>query len=215
MRDCAWHDVPASTATSQSGGQARSPSCNFSPRPDTSAFPADGDASGPPSSNGAGSSPAAPQQPPQQQQPAAKRAGGGGAGAASSIAGAAAALLGLVGGLTLLACGGYLLRQPIKAFLEFFITAVEEWGIWGYVAYALVYAGLEVRALPGVAPGRRAGPRPLQGLGLGGGSAAHGLMLAALLAAGAAAMHKGGRVRTSCRRWPAGQAMGQTLGANL
>jgi len=51
----------------------------------------------------------------------------------------------MLGGLSLLAFGGYLLRRPLQAFLGFFMTAVDEWGVWGYVAYALVYAGLEVR----------------------------------------------------------------------
>jgi hypothetical protein len=38
---------------------------------------------------------------------------------------------------------------PTAAFLEFFITAVDEWGPWGYVAYAAVYTALEVLAVPG------------------------------------------------------------------
>lgn len=57
---------------------------------------------------------------------------------------AIAALVGGIGGIALLAAGGYILREPIKHFLNFFIGAVDEWGVWGYLAYALVYAGLEV-----------------------------------------------------------------------
>ncbi|KAI8466564.1 MAG: snare associated Golgi protein-domain-containing protein [Monoraphidium minutum] len=93
-------------------------------------------------------------QPPQQQPhappapppPTPQSSGGGGL--AGNVLGALAAAAGLLAGLSLLMFGGYLLREPIKAFLNFFITAVDEWGLWGYVAYALVYAGLEVLAMP-------------------------------------------------------------------
>ncbi|GBF88152.1 membrane protein [Raphidocelis subcapitata] len=96
------------------------------------AAPRDGDASS--SASASGSAAAAPP-------PAAKRGG---------AAGVAAALLGLLGGLTALAACGYLLREPIRHFLNFFITAVEEWGPWGYVVYILVYAGLEIFAVPAI-----------------------------------------------------------------
>lgn len=46
--------------------------------------------------------------------------------------------------------GGYLFRGQIKHFLDFFIQAVDDWGIWGYLAYAAVYAGLEVLAVPAI-----------------------------------------------------------------
>jgi hypothetical protein len=72
-----------------------------------------------------------------------KRSGGGGGG--SGVAGAVAAAAGMACGLAAIGCGGYVLREPIRVLLNFFISAVDEWGIWGYVAYALVYAGLEVR----------------------------------------------------------------------
>ncbi len=61
-----------------------------------------------------------------------------------------AATIGFVAGLGLLLAGGYVFQEPIKAFLQFFIDAVDEWGVWGYVAYAAVYTGLEVLAVPAV-----------------------------------------------------------------
>lgn len=64
---------------------------------------------------------------------------------AANIGGAIAAAFGMLAGLGLLACGGYLLREPLRHFLNFFIGAVDKWGPWGCVAYALVYTGLEVR----------------------------------------------------------------------
>uniref|UniRef100_A0A7S0X0V0 VTT domain-containing protein n=1 Tax=Chlamydomonas leiostraca TaxID=1034604 RepID=A0A7S0X0V0_9CHLO len=64
-------------------------------------------------------------------------------------AGAAAGLLSVLGVAFLLG-GGYLLKDQIKAFLDFFISAVEEWGPWGSVAYAAVYILLEVLALPAI-----------------------------------------------------------------
>jgi hypothetical protein len=60
------------------------------------------------------------------------------------------ALGALLGGILLLAGGGYLLRDQIQSFLEFFIGAVEDWGSWGYVAYALTYTALEVLAVPAI-----------------------------------------------------------------
>lgn len=41
-------------------------------------------------------------------------------------------------------------REPIKHFLTFFIDAVDEWGPLGYLAYAAVYTGLEVLAVPAI-----------------------------------------------------------------
>ena len=61
---------------------------------------------------------------------------------------AIAGFLGAACGVALLLGGGYLFREPIKRFLEFFINAVDDWGPWGYVAYAVVYTALEVRRVP-------------------------------------------------------------------
>ena len=56
----------------------------------------------------------------------------------------------MIGGIVVLAACGYVFKDQIRHFLEFFITAVEDWGPWGYVAYALVYTGLEVLAVPAI-----------------------------------------------------------------
>lgn len=61
-----------------------------------------------------------------------------------------AATLGVVAGISILMGGGYLFRGQIKHFLDFFIQAVDDWGVWGYLAYAAVYAGLEVLAVPAI-----------------------------------------------------------------
>lgn len=61
-----------------------------------------------------------------------------------------AATLGVVGGIAILLGGGYIFKDAIKHFLDFFIQAVDDWGVWGYVAYAVVYAGLEVLAVPAI-----------------------------------------------------------------
>lgn len=53
-------------------------------------------------------------------------------------------------GIAFLLGGGYVLKDQIKGFLDFFVTAVEDWGPWGYAAYAAVYIGLEVLALPAI-----------------------------------------------------------------
>ncbi|KAG2493096.1 hypothetical protein HYH03_008759 [Edaphochlamys debaryana] len=42
------------------------------------------------------------------------------------------------------------MKDSIKAFLEFFIEAVDTWGPWGYAAYAGVYMALEVLAVPAI-----------------------------------------------------------------
>lgn len=60
------------------------------------------------------------------------------------------ASLSVLGGIGLLIGGGYVFREPIKLFLDFFINAVDEWGPWGYLAYAAVYTGLEVLAVPAI-----------------------------------------------------------------
>lgn len=61
-----------------------------------------------------------------------------------------AATLGVVAGISILMGGGYIFRGQIKHFLDFFIQAVDDWGVWGYLAYAAVYAGLEVLAVPAI-----------------------------------------------------------------
>jgi len=53
-------------------------------------------------------------------------------------------------GIALLIGGGYFFRGHIKTFLEFFIQAVDDWGPLGYLAYAAVYTGLEVLAVPAI-----------------------------------------------------------------
>ncbi|GFR39697.1 hypothetical protein Agub_g176 [Astrephomene gubernaculifera] len=58
--------------------------------------------------------------------------------------------LGSIGGIVLLLASGMLLKDTIKDFLEFFISAVDSWGPLGYVAYAAVYTGLEVLAVPAI-----------------------------------------------------------------
>jgi uncharacterized membrane protein YdjX (TVP38/TMEM64 family) len=62
----------------------------------------------------------------------------------------ALALVSAFGGLILLIGGGVLLKDQIKAFLDLFISLVDDWGPAGYVAYILVYAGLELLALPAI-----------------------------------------------------------------
>lgn len=59
---------------------------------------------------------------------------------------ASASLLGIVA----LLGGGYLFKDQIKHFLTFFIGAVDQWGPLGYAAYAAVYTGLEVLAVPAI-----------------------------------------------------------------
>lgn len=54
------------------------------------------------------------------------------------------------GGIALLFGIGYGLRDQIKVFLDLFISLVDEWGPIGYLAYAVVYTGLEVLAVPAI-----------------------------------------------------------------
>ena len=60
------------------------------------------------------------------------------------------ASLSVAGGIVLLMVGGFLLKDQIKAFLDLFIHLVEEWGPLGYVAYIVVYATLELLAVPAI-----------------------------------------------------------------
>lgn len=57
-----------------------------------------------------------------------------------------AASTGMILGLVLVLGGVYLGREQIHEFVDFFITVVESYGMWGYLAYALVYC-LLVRTL--------------------------------------------------------------------
>lgn len=41
-----------------------------------------------------------------------------------------AATIGVVGGIAVLLGGGYVFRDAIKHFLDFFIQAVDDWGVW-------------------------------------------------------------------------------------
>ncbi|GIL85157.1 hypothetical protein Vretimale_10844 [Volvox reticuliferus] len=58
--------------------------------------------------------------------------------------------LGSIGGIIVLLGAGVLLKDAIREFLVFFIDAVDSWGPLGYLAYAAVYTGLEVLAVPAI-----------------------------------------------------------------
>ena len=58
--------------------------------------------------------------------------------------------LSVVGGLVALAVGSALLKDQIKLFLDTFIALVDDWGALGYVAYIVVYALLELLAVPAI-----------------------------------------------------------------
>jgi uncharacterized membrane protein YdjX (TVP38/TMEM64 family) len=58
--------------------------------------------------------------------------------------------LSVIGGLVALGIGGVLLKDQIKLFLDTFINLVDEWGPLGYVAYIVVYALLELLAVPAI-----------------------------------------------------------------
>ncbi|PSC74471.1 transmembrane 64-like [Micractinium conductrix] len=58
------------------------------------------------------------------------------------------ASLGVVGGLTVLVAGGVLFREQISAFVNYFITLVDDLGPLGYAAFAVIYFLLEVLAFP-------------------------------------------------------------------
>jgi hypothetical protein len=40
--------------------------------------------------------------------------------------------------------------HSLQDFLDFFTTAIEDWGPWGYFAYAGAYVSLEVLAVPAI-----------------------------------------------------------------
>lgn len=60
------------------------------------------------------------------------------------------ATLSVAGGIVLLIVGGVLLKDQIKAFLDLFINLVDDWGPLGYLAYIVVYATLELLAVPAI-----------------------------------------------------------------
>ena len=56
----------------------------------------------------------------------------------------------VVGGLASVGGLAYLYQDEIRSGLSYFATVVDDWGAWGYVAYMVVYTGLEVLALPAI-----------------------------------------------------------------
>lgn len=56
----------------------------------------------------------------------------------------------MVGGLALLIGGGVVFKDQISAFIQLFISLVDDWGPLGFVAYGVVYAGLELLAVPAI-----------------------------------------------------------------
>ena len=56
-----------------------------------------------------------------------------------------------VGGLVALIVGAAVFQDPIREFLQYFTTVVDDMGPLGMVLYFFVYAGLEVRSLPTLA----------------------------------------------------------------
>jgi len=67
----------------------------------------------------------------------------------NNVSSPAVAAVSLIG-IAVLLGGGYLAKDQIKDFLDFFVVAVDEWGPWGYAAYAGVYTALEVLAVPAI-----------------------------------------------------------------
>ncbi|KAK9902727.1 hypothetical protein WJX75_004090 [Coccomyxa subellipsoidea] len=53
-------------------------------------------------------------------------------------------------GLGLLVGGGFVFKHQLKDFIDYFVEVVDTWGALRYPAYGLVYAALEVLALPAV-----------------------------------------------------------------
>lgn len=58
--------------------------------------------------------------------------------------------LSVIGGLVALGVAGVLLKDQIKLFLDTFIALVDDWGPLGYLAYIVVYAILELLAVPAI-----------------------------------------------------------------
>jgi hypothetical protein len=55
-----------------------------------------------------------------------------------------------LGGLLLLIGGGFIFKDQIRNFLLHFTGIVDDMGPMGFVLYAMVYAGLEVLAVPAI-----------------------------------------------------------------
>lgn len=55
-----------------------------------------------------------------------------------------------LGGLCFLIAGGFLFKGQIRDFLIHFTAVVDDMGAMGWVVYALVYAVLEVLAVPAI-----------------------------------------------------------------
>lgn len=91
---------------------------------------------------------------------------------------------GVLGGFLMLGLAGYVFKDQIRHFLDFFIGAVDEWGVWGYAAYAAVYTGLEVLAVPAIPLTMTAGAifGPVVGTGMVALSATTAATIAFLLA---------------------------------
>lgn len=53
-------------------------------------------------------------------------------------------------GIAAIAGGSYVYRDQIKDMLNWFIGVVDDWGSWGYVAYAFVYTVLELVIIPAI-----------------------------------------------------------------
>jgi uncharacterized membrane protein YdjX (TVP38/TMEM64 family) len=55
-----------------------------------------------------------------------------------------------VAGLLLLIGGAALFQEPLRNFLQYFSTIIEDLGPMGVVVYMAVYAGLEILAVPAI-----------------------------------------------------------------
>lgn len=78
------------------------------------------------------------------------------------------ASLSVLGGFAFLAGGGYLLKDQIAAFIDYFIVVVEGYGSLGYLAYFAVYVLLELLAVPAIPLTMTAGVifGPMMGTGM-------------------------------------------------
>ena len=60
------------------------------------------------------------------------------------------ATIGVAAGMVMLVIGATFMKDQIRMFLDFFIGIVDDWGPLGYAAYAVVYAALELLAVPAI-----------------------------------------------------------------